>query len=212
MPGHGGIYHYLQNAPNAISRDVAHAEAHDQFVCPHCGDSVVGAVIAATRQDAGLVGVQWIRCPSCHQGVVKNTGMLAPSAPAGEAVDGLPPDVAAAYAEARNCAGVRAYTACELICRKILMHVAVDKGDAAGKSFAQYIDYLENSGYTTPTMKPWVDLIRTHGNVSTHEIPPADSGRAMGTLAFTAQLLKLVYEMDFKVKQFMSPPSSTGTP
>ncbi|EEF78683.1 hypothetical protein MDMS009_2856 [Methylophaga thiooxydans DMS010] len=34
---------------------------------------------------------------------------------------------------------VNAYTAAELICRKILMHVAADKGADEGKSFAAYL-------------------------------------------------------------------------
>jgi hypothetical protein len=89
------------------------------------------------------------------------------------------------------------------MCRKILMHIAVDKGDDQGRTFAQYLDFLESQGYMTPPMRPWVDQIRKNGNISTHEIPPADSARALGTLAFTAQLLKLTYEMGFKVGQFL---------
>lgn len=210
MAGHGGIQFFAQGAPNAILQSVSRSDAYLEFTCPSCSKSISGSVIAQTRADLEDTQVLWVRCPSCHHGAVVNSGVLAPFAPAGELVEGLPADVAAAYDEARKCAGVHAFTSCELMCRKILMHVAVDKGDKDGESFAHYITYLEESGYTTPTMKPWVDLIRRHGNLSTHEIPPADQGRAMGTLAFTAQLLKLVYEMDFKVQQFM--PSPNGNP
>ena len=180
--------------------------AHDRFTCPHCEAGVIGAVIAQTCEE-GFTYVQWIRCPACHLGVVKNTGAVAPSALVGEKVEGLPQDVEAAYLEARRCAGVDAFTSCELMCRKILMHIAVDKGDVGGRTFAQYLDYLEKSGYTTPAMSPWVDLIRKNGNISTHDIPAADRDRAFGTLAFTAQLLKIVYEMNFKVNQFMPAPA-----
>ncbi len=86
------------------------------------------------------------------------------------------------------------------------MHVAVDKGADTNKSFAHYLNYLTEQGYLTPPMLPWVDLIRRRGNEATHEIPASDKDQALGTLMFTAQLLRLVYEMDHKVRQFLPPP------
>ena len=91
------------------------------------------------------------------------------------------------------------------MCRKILMHVAVDKGADEGKAFAAYLDFLQDEGFITPPMKPWADVIRQHGNQATHKIPPADEARGLGTLAFTTQLLRMIYEMDYKVAQFLAP-------
>lgn len=88
------------------------------------------------------------------------------------------------------------------------MHVAVDKGADENKNFAHYMTYLENNGYVNAPMRPWVDMIRQHGNIATHEIPPTDVQRATGTLAFTTQLLRLIYEMDYKVSQFLPPPAN----
>lgn len=59
--------------------------------------------------------------------------------PFGPTIDGLPEEVLESYSEARRCMEVNAYTAAELICRKILMHVAADKGADEGKSFAAYL-------------------------------------------------------------------------
>jgi hypothetical protein len=137
--------------------------------------------------------------------MVENQAELAPAALIGENIDGLPGDVRAAYEEARKTAGVAAYTSSELMCRKILMHIAVDKGADEGKTFVAYLDFLKSTGYVTPPMAPWVDLIRSHGNESTHRLQPASRERAMNTLAFTAQLLKLVYEMDHRAQQFVTP-------
>ena len=92
---------------------------------------------------------------------------------------------------------VSAYTAAELMCRKILMHVAVDKGAKAGLHFVTYIKYLEDQGYSTPPMKKWVELIKNHGNEATHEIAETDVERAEGTIMFTAELLRLTYEMEY---------------
>ncbi len=101
---------------------------------------------------------------------------------------------------------VGGFTAAELVCRKILMHVAVEKGAKEGKSFASYITHLEAAGYVTPPMKPWVDLIRQHGNDSTHELDPPDAQRAESTVMFTAELLRLTYEMEHLASRY-GPPS-----
>jgi Domain of unknown function (DUF4145) len=125
---------------------------------------------------------------------------------AGPTLEGLPADVAAAYEESRRAFGVNAFTSTELVCRKILMHVAVDKGAKTGKPFVDYLDHLAAAGYVTPPMRPWVDLIRTHGNESTHELPSPTRERAEGTLMFTAELLRLSYEMAFLAEKYAPVP------
>jgi hypothetical protein len=95
-----------------------------------------------------------------------------------------------------------AFTACELVCRKILMHVAVEKGAKEGASFSSYLKHLEGAGYVTPPMKKWVGLIRAHGNESTHRLPAPDQNRAESTLMFTAELLRLVYEMESLAEKY----------
>ena len=81
---------------------------------------------------------------------------------------GVPEDTNQAYNEARTCFSVNSFTACKLLCRKILMHIAVDKGAQSGDKFEKYINYLENQGFVSPPMKDWVNLIRVNGNEATH--------------------------------------------
>lgn len=132
---------------------------------------------------------------------------MSPATLGGEPVEGLPEDVGRAYREARGCLAVGAFTACELMCRKILMHVAVAKGAGEDQSFASYVTYLRNEGHITAAMVPWVDEIRNRGNVATHEIPAAEQQRAASTLTFTTQLLRIVYEMEYKLQQQSPPPA-----
>lgn len=155
-----------------------------------------------------LPSVAWARCTNCHFGVVINKGVLSPAGLEGEDVEGLPVETAQAYAEARRTASAGAFTSCELMCRKILMHVAVDKGADTNKNFAHYVGYLEEHGFITPPMKPWVEIIRQRGNEATHEIPASTEDKALGSLAFTTQLLRLVYEMEHRASQYMPKPSS----
>jgi hypothetical protein len=121
--------------PNSNSQD-----AFLGYVCGHCSTTVSGMVISRVR-DQKLPGSSplsyWLVCPSCGDGsYMREAGEIYPGAPQGESVRGLPEGIEAAYREARNFMSFHAYTSCELICRKILMHVAVEKHAAEGESFA----------------------------------------------------------------------------
>lgn len=177
------------------------------YHCGHCNRDVSGLITA--KYDTGEGEVRYLVCTNCGDGsVVTKEGVLYPPSLIGQNLEGLPKDIEMAYLEARRCFSVKAYTACELICRKILMHVAVEKKAKEGDSFENYIKHLETLGYVTPPMKPWVDLIRTHGNTSTHKLEPADPQRAESTLMFTAELLRIIYEMEHKAGKY----TKTATP
>jgi len=88
------------------------------------------------------------------------------------------------------------------------MHIAVDKGADEGKPFAFYLDFLEEKGYVTHTMRDWVTLIKDHGNEAQHRIHTPDRKRAEGSLLFPAQLLRTVYEMGHIAARFQSPDAS----
>lgn len=75
------------------------------------------------------------------------------------------------------------------------MHIAVDKGDSAGKSFAAYIDYLEANGYIGVQNKAWVDKIRTIGNKYVHQLDEATEEDSRKVIIFLKQLLGNLYEM-----------------
>lgn len=166
---------------------------HD-FTCGHCGQRVSGATIA--RNANGPLRL-WLLCQSCMKGSVRIDNSYFPSVMFGPTLDGLPDDVADAYDEARRCMSVSAFTGAELLCRKILMHVAVDKEADEGKSFAFYLSFLEKEGYITPSIKEWADLIRQHGNHATHKLETPSKEQAEDTIMFTAQLLRIVYEMEY---------------
>lgn len=61
-------------------------------------------------------------------------------------------------------------------------------------------------------MKGWVDLIRTHANEAAHVLKPPSRDRAEGTVWFTSQLLRIVYEMDHLAQQFAPPPPPVDDP
>jgi Domain of unknown function (DUF4145) len=190
------------NGHRSIHRhDGSTANSWHTFVCGNCSTKVTGAVISAYDKVDGPI--LWLLCPSCADGSVKcRNGVIYPISTEKPDLQGLPEDTEKAFTEAYGCFSIKAYTACELICRKILMHVAVDKGAKPGDTFEHFIDYLEAKGYVTPPMKPWVHRIRLNGNESTHELKSPDELRTKDTLLFTSELLRLIYEMDFLSKKY----------
>jgi len=87
------------------------------------------------------------------------------------------------------------------------MHVAVEKGAKEEESFSSYLSYLERLGFVTPPMKGWVDLIRQHGNKAAHLLEKPSRERSESTLMFTAELLRLVYEMEHLSKRYAEKPA-----
>ena len=137
------------------------------YVCGHCKKNVTGVVTGSFNTSQGPI--KWLLCPSYVDGsVLTSKGVLFPYQLFGPEVQGVPEDTNQAYNEARTCFSVNSFTACKLLCRKILMHIAVDKGAQSGDKFEKYINYLENQGFVSPPMKDWVNLIRVNGNEATH--------------------------------------------
>lgn len=173
------------------------------MICGNCGLNVSANVMLAnppftadsdlwTRFDRTTL---WLMCPSCFEGSVKvKNGGYFPVGRATREYGALPDDVAEAWKEAGLAHAAQAYTAAEMMCRKILMHVAVDKAASApGKSFASYIDDLETAGLIIAGLKPVVDQIRLRGNAAIHELPSSTQSDSLQTIQIVDHLLKSVY-------------------
>ena len=180
--------------------------AYQNYTCGYCGNKVTGFKVAIYHY--GMTTVNWLICPSCGDGsVYSSRNQIHPGISYGPNIEGLPELIEEAYQEARDCMTVNACTACELICRKILMHVAVEKGAKEKESFSFYLTYLSEKGYITPPMTEWVDLIRQHGGKATHLIEKPERKRGESTLMFTAELLRLIYEMEYLSKRYIPEPT-----
>jgi hypothetical protein len=192
---------------NHVTRPSIDSEkAYLPFICGHCGAKSSAFVVAL--YDTEHNPIRWLLCTHCGDGsVMSRNGVVYPTATFGPEISGLPPtELTNAYNEARNCYSIKAYVACEQQCRGILMHVCVDKGAKDDQKFEFYVDYLEKNSYVTPHMKDWVDLIRQHGNKATHKLEMPDPQRAESTLMFTAELLRIVYEMPSMAKKYSKTP------
>ena len=135
-------------------------------------------------------------CPQCNAPTFLSAQDAQHPGPLlGGEVASLTDDIRRIYDEARNALTVGAATGTVMLCRKILMHVAVDRGAGEDLSFLAYVDWLVAEGWIPRGGQPWVDFIRRRGNEANHELPQMTSDDAAGILRFTEALLRNVYEL-----------------
>jgi hypothetical protein len=169
-----------------------------QWTCGHCGTHTSSREGYRTLSS----GEGEIRmCSSCNRPTAFLRDEQIPGAPFGEDVKHLPKDLEALYEEARRCMTIQAYSAAILLCRKILMHVAVSKGAKEGETFVEYVGFLFDRHFVPPDGKEWVDKIRTKGNEATHEIKLMDKDDAEDLLTFTGTLLRVTHEFPARAKK-----------
>lgn len=147
------------------------------YICPHC------------------------RGPSIFFGPV----FQVPDVAFGNSVGSTPQEIETLYEEARRCTSAGAYTAAVMACRKLLMHIAVEKGAKPGESFLNYVDYLANKGFVPPDGRHWVDHIRQKGNEANHEIKLMNKADAENLITFSEMLLKFIYEFPSKIPKPEAP-------
>lgn len=134
-------------------------------------------------------------CPYCKSPSFFNEHRAQyPSATTGSPVEHLSEEVDIAYNEARRSYAASAYTSSALMCRKILMNVAVERGAEQNKTFKYYVDWLTKHHYVPPNSEGWIDHIRNKGNDATHEIPPITQEDAQELISFCEMVLKFIYE------------------
>lgn len=181
-------------------------ESH-QFICGYCGSFV------ASNQ--GWIGNHRVlnrqtRIYICHlcgnpTSFVPDVGQV-PGVPFGNPVKEIPnPLVEQLYEEARRATSASCYTSAILCCRKLLMHIAVSLNAPEGKSFAEYVTYLNDNHYTPPNSETWVDHIRQVGNEANHEINIGKKEDAKELLIFIEMLLKFIFEFHAKMNKRLQP-------
>jgi hypothetical protein len=150
-------------------------------------------------------------CPRCSGPtfLVPDDELQIPGVRGGESVEFLPEDVGKLYDEARDCTAAGAPTAAVLLARKILMHVAVEKGADEGETFKYYVEYLGKNGIVTADMKEWIDEIREFGNDANHELVQMTPAQSAELMTFVSMLVKVVYEYPEKGRRSVAARSGT---
>src|SRR5215207_9939392 len=113
--------------------------ASKSFVCGFCGN-LVASSLGYRNETAKSFFIRI--CSHCGKPTFFDGDRPLPGVAPGNSVTHLPVDVEALYTEARNCVAASCYTAAVLICRKLLMNIAVAQGGTAGETFVKYVEYL----------------------------------------------------------------------
>lgn len=160
-----------------------------QYVCGFCSNKV-GSALGYLQK---TVGDSIYICPHCSKPTFFGKNQM-PGPLLGIAVGHLPKDIDSLYSEARRSFAGGSYTATVLICRKLIMNVAVNLGANENQSFMAYVEYMSEKGYVPPNGKGWVDHIRVKGNEANHEIILMGVEDAKELLDFLGMLLKFIFE------------------
>ena len=120
------------------------------YTCGYCGHDVASDRGWYASDDLKIYAAIRV-CPQCNAPTFfSDQGRQHPGALLGGEVASLPDDVRRMYDEARNALTVGAATGTVMLCRKILMHVAVDKGADKGLDFLKYVEWLAEQGWVPP--------------------------------------------------------------
>jgi len=170
------------------------------YKCGYCSASIAsqkGYYATVHGNPHQFLGYIYI-CHKCLEPTYFNLrdNIQTPGPIIGNPVKHIPrPEVEELFDEAKSCFSIGAYTASVMSCRKLLMNLSVSEGAEEGKSYADYVNYLNDNNYIPPGGKIWVDSIRKLGNEANHEIAFKTSEDAERILNFTEMLLRFIYEM-----------------
>jgi hypothetical protein len=188
------------------------------WICGFCGRSVAsdrGYTSASPSHsgDAPTGNVTRLYvCPNCDGPTLFTlSGHQFPGARPGNAVTNVPRDVLQLYDEARECCIVGAYTGAVMLCRKILMHIAVERGAKENQRFVQYVEYLKENNFIPPGGEGWVSYIKDRGNEANHEIKAMEKSEALNLIRFAEMLLRFVYEFPSLVPSAPQPGSPSAS-
>jgi hypothetical protein len=163
------------------------------FICGHCGSDIASDKAYTAHVGNATFPAIFI-CHSCNKPTYMAGDEQTPGPSTGKPVKSLPADIDRLYDEIRKAASSAAYSAAVMAGRKLLMHVAVEKGAPENKTFVEYVAYLNDNHYIPTGSDTWVDQIRQLGNDANHEITIMGPREANLILNFLEMLLKVIYE------------------
>lgn len=179
------------------------------FTCGYCGEKIAsdrGYKIGNGRDgSSNQIGGIYI-CPNCQgPNFIDPQRVWHPGHVFGRTVKNVPEKLNELYDEARKCHKENCFTASVLLCRKMLMNIAVEQGAKENLKFISYVKFLSDKGFIPPNGKKWVDHIRKKGNEATHEIKMMEESESKDLISFTEMMLMFPYEFPSMVPDDSEP-------
>ena len=145
------------------------------FQCGSCEINVSAKeMIGIFNEKNNRIGLICL-CPICRRPThfedtsLGLTAQIPPPIP-GKENPYLSDTIKVVYREARNCMSVKAYTATAMLIRKLIMLIAIDKGDEwkPKKPFVSYLSYLFENGKLGNESANWVKDLKEQGDKANH--------------------------------------------
>jgi hypothetical protein len=181
-----------------------------KYTCGYCGSLIASEIgiygYFSDNRGNDYEGASIHICHQCHQPTYFDSEDNQVPAPMyGNAIEGIKDEsLNQLYNETRRCICSNSYTAAILCCRKMLMHIAVDKDADKNQDFKYYVEYLLDKGHIAKNAVDWVDFIRKKGNEANHEILIMKKEDALLLLKFIEILLKTIYELPSTIEKTKS--------
>lgn len=167
------------------------------YECGHCGNQIATNVgyHMGNRAETYIAICHFCNRPTFIDGGYRRYPASAPGRP----VSGVGAELADLFDEARNAASAGAYTAAVMVCRKMLMNIAVEEGADKDRDYKTYVDYLGSKRLFSPKMGEFVNSIRDLGNEANHQIAPKPEKDALLAIEFVGGLIRYNYELPGKL-------------
>lgn len=197
------------------SKDMGH-----QYTCGYCGTKATPEKFASgfTVDPRGNhVEFGQVRaCTHCGQASFfrLDDGFQMPGYVVGREVQHLPEDIRTLYEEARSCVSVGAYNAAAMVCRKIILHVAVEHGlpNPDYGAFKKAVEHIFDNHLMPAPARVWIDVLKDIGNDASHKIELVDSQVAELAIQFCQQMLENVFQNVNLALQYQTANNPLNTP
>lgn len=116
----------------------------------------------------------------------------------------VPRDIAAAYGEARSSFDAGAFTACAIMCRKVLEGTCKSLlGKDMPSNLAKGLEALQKLGLIDPTLLEWSTQLRIVGNEAAHDTTvTVDRADADDVLVFSEALVEYIFTYKQRFEAF----------
>ena len=104
-------------------------------------------------------------------------------------------DIRDLFEEARKCMSTESYTAVAMICRKLLMNIAVDHEANKNKTFQVYVEYIQEKNLVSKSATELLTEIKDIGNDANHEIPQVSAEKANQIIKLTNEVICQIYRV-----------------
>ena len=161
-----------------------------EYICYFCNKTVASSV----GYD-GSVGYIHI-CPHCNRPTYFYGGRIQVPKPLPlSPVTGVEDNVRDLFEEARKCISTESYTAVAMLCRKLLMNIAVDQGAKKNKKFQEYVEYIQEENLVSKNAKELLTEIKDIGNDANHEISQVSEEQANQIIKFINEVIRQIYRV-----------------